>query len=93
MQKFILFYFKVTPYFLFVQCYTFSSMKFYDMKCMLMIPNVFKNTFSSIKSIFIKIQKLSPQKFPPKPKKSIKHFKKNNFGWPHKLTHNHMYSV
>ena len=25
--------------------------------------------------------------------KSIKYFKKHNFGWPQKLTHNHMYRV
>ena len=31
---------------------TFLKTSFYDMKCMSMIPNVFKNSFSSIKSIF-----------------------------------------
>ena len=42
---------------------------FYNMKFMLMIPNVFKNFFSSIKSIFIKIQKFSSTIFTPNPKK------------------------
>ena len=66
---------------------------FYDMKCMSMIPNVLKNSFPSIKSTFIKIQKFSSQNFYPKTLKSIRHFKNHNFGWPQKLTHNHMYRV
>ena len=62
------------------------------MKCMLMIPNVFKNSFPS--KYFIKFQKEFPSdNFYLTTPKSIKHFKKHNFGWPQKLTHNHMYKV
>ena len=59
--------------------------RFYDMKCMSMIPNVFKNTFSSTKSILfiylLRFKKFFLKNFYPTPK-SIKHFKKHNFGWP-----------
>ena len=55
-----------------------------DSKCFQKTLSLHSNQF------FIKIQKKNPQKFLPQIPKSIKHFKKHNFGWPQKLTHNHM---
>ena len=57
---------------------------------MLMIPNVFK--ILSLKEIY-QASKFSSHDFYLTTPKSIKYFKKHNFGWPQKLTHNHMYRV
>ena len=64
---------------------------------MLMIPKVFKNSFPSKKKkkkkSSLSQKNISSHNSYLTPPKNIKHIKKLNFGWPQKLTHNHVHSL